>query len=477
MQSVQAGPPADSPALPEWRILAAGLCASLVGIGLARFAYTPLLPAIINAHWFPAATAAYLGAANLAGYLAGALLGVDIARRTGTITALRLMMLLASAAFFACAIPVSFLWFFLWRFVSGVSGGALMVLAATSILPFIRPSRRGLASGVIFMGVGLGVAASGTIVPLLLHTGLAQTWLGLGAVSLLLTLLVWTSWPQAQNESQTGNQAQNVSQTGNPAKSVTETRMAAPAAASSGDVSVAQKAEASEVGGANARAAHAQTQTGAGNLRGARGNDTSMEASSPPRWQASRSLPVLYALYGLNAVGLVAHMVFLVDYVARGLGWGVNTGSAFWVLYGLGAVAGPLACGAVADRIGYARTLRGSLLLQLLAVVVPIFTVNAVLLGLSSIVIGAFTPGIVPLVLGRLREMLPESPVRQRKAWSRATASFALMQAAAAYVMSFVFAMSGGQYTLLFVLAAAALTAALVISIFSLRHSVATPES
>ncbi len=467
MHSVQAGHSVDRPALPEWRILAAGLCASLVGIGLARFAYTPLLPAIINAHWFPAATAAYLGAANLAGYLAGALLGVDIARRTGTITALRLMMLLASAAFFACAIPVSFLWFFLWRFVSGVSGGALMVLAATSILPFIRPSRRGLASGVIFMGVGLGVAASGTLVPLLLHTGLAQTWLGLGAISLLLTLLVWTSWPQARNESQTGYQT----------NSLTETRPETQTATNSGGVSVLQKSEPSEVAGPNAQAALAQTQTKAGNLPGSTGNDSSVAASSPPRWQASRSLPVLYALYGLNAVGLVAHMVFLVDYVARGLGWGVNTGSAFWVLYGLGAVAGPLACGAVADRIGYARTLRGSLLLQLLAVVVPIFTVNAVLLGLSSIVIGAFTPGIVPLVLGRLREMLPESPVRQRKAWSRATASFALMQAAAAYAMSFVFAVSGGQYTLLFVLAAGALAAALVISIFSLRHSVATPES
>lgn len=466
MHSVQAGHSVDRPALPEWRILAAGLCASLVGIGLARFAYTPLLPAIINAHWFPAATAAYLGAANLAGYLAGALLGVDIARRTGTITALRLMMLLASAAFFACAIPVSFLWFFLWRFVSGVSGGALMVLAATSILPFIRPSRRGLASGVIFMGVGLGVAASGTLVPLLLHTGLAQTWLGLGAISLLLTLLVWTSWPQTQTESQTGYQA----------KPLTETRMEAQTSVSNGDVSVPKMAETPEVAGPDPRSARAQTQSEADNLAGARGNDLSRTASSPPRWQASRSLPVLYALYGLNAVGLVAHMVFLVDYVARGLGWGVNTGSAFWVLYGLGAVAGPLACGAVADRIGYARTLRGSLLLQLLAVMVPIFTVNAVLLGLSSIVIGAFTPGIVPLVLGRLREMLPESPVRQRKAWSRATASFALMQAAAAYAMSFVFAVSGGQYTLLFVLAAGALAAALVISIFSLRHSVATPE-
>src|SRR6478609_4761345 len=46
-----------------WRAISAGLCATLVGIGLARFAYTPLLPAIIDAHWFSASAATYLGAA------------------------------------------------------------------------------------------------------------------------------------------------------------------------------------------------------------------------------------------------------------------------------------------------------------------------------------------------------------------------------------------------------------------------------
>ena len=53
----------------------AGLCASLVAIGLARFAYTPLIPPLIQAHWFTSSQAVTLGAANFAGYLAGALLG------------------------------------------------------------------------------------------------------------------------------------------------------------------------------------------------------------------------------------------------------------------------------------------------------------------------------------------------------------------------------------------------------------------
>ena len=125
-----------------WRATLAGLSASLIGIGLARFAYTPLIPALIAAQWFAPSAAAYLGAANLAGYLAGALLARPLARRSGAVTALRANMVLAVAGFFACSAPVSFLWYFLWRFAVGIAGGVLMVLAAPTVLPHVPPARQ-----------------------------------------------------------------------------------------------------------------------------------------------------------------------------------------------------------------------------------------------------------------------------------------------------------------------------------------------
>jgi MFS family permease len=137
-------------------------CALLIGIGLARFAYSPLLPAIVGAHWFQPATAAYLGAANLVGYLAGALLGRPMSARVQVVSVLRASMALATVAFFACAFPLNFAWFFCWRFASGLAGGFLMVLATPTVLPSVSPSRRGLSGGAIFMGVGAGIVASGT---------------------------------------------------------------------------------------------------------------------------------------------------------------------------------------------------------------------------------------------------------------------------------------------------------------------------
>jgi MFS family permease len=178
-----------------WFATFAGLCGSLVGIGLARFAYTPLIPSLIEAHWFTAADTVTLGAANFAGYLAGALLGRSIAKAIGNRAALRISMLFATAAFFACAWPLSISWFFVWRFISGLTGGAIMVLVATTILPHIPMARRGFVSGMIFLGIGAGIAASGTLVPTLMQFGLRTTWIGLGLISLALTALSWFGWP------------------------------------------------------------------------------------------------------------------------------------------------------------------------------------------------------------------------------------------------------------------------------------------
>lgn len=70
-----------------------------------------------------------------------------------------------------------------------------MALAAPTVLAQVAPSRRGIVGGIVFTGVGLGIAASGLLVPLLLRLGLTATWCGLGLLSLALTAAAWGGWP------------------------------------------------------------------------------------------------------------------------------------------------------------------------------------------------------------------------------------------------------------------------------------------
>ena len=377
-----------------WLPIFAGLCASLVSIGLARFAYTPLIPSLIQAHWFSASDVVYLGAANLVGYLIGALIGHPLARRTSNKTALRLMMLAVTLAFFACGFPLSMSWFFGWRLLSGIAGGAIMVLVAGTVLPHVPATRRGLASGAIFLGIGLGIAGSGTIVPPLLSLGLQQTWFGLGLLALVLTAASWFGWPTA-------------------AHSVA----AAP-------------------------------------------SDTSSPAPTDP------SVYLLFAQYAFMAAGLVPAMVFLVDYVARGLNAGAHVGALIWVMYGLGAIVGPVSYGFLADQLGAKTGIRIVLIIQALAVGLLSISSSFAALALLAVILGSFPPGIVPLALARVHELIPNHH-QQQIAWSRATVSFATFQALSGFAYSALFNASGGHHALMFVIAAGAIVVALLLELAS----------
>jgi hypothetical protein len=90
-------------------------------------------------------------------------------------------------------------------------------------------------------------------------------------------------------------------------------------------------------------------------------------------------------------------------------------------------------------------------------------TANPIAIGAATVVLGLFTPGGVPLMLGRIHEILPHSHVAQRAAWSRLTTAFALFQALGGYGYSFLFTHSGEDYGIVFLLGAVAVLAAFLV--------------
>ncbi len=376
-----------------WWATVAAFSASLVGIGFARFAYTPLVPAIIEAGWFSAGAVAYLGAANLVGYLLGAVAARPLAARLSPTVILKAMMALTAVGILACAWPLSFAWFFFWRFASGFSGAVLMVLAAPIVLAHVPANRRGLASGVIFTGVGFGIAGSGTLVPLLLRGGVAEAWIGLGALSIFLAVVSWGGWPSVA-----------------PLKSV----------------------------------------------------------EPALRVRPGRRLLALYAEYTLQALGMVPFVIFLSDYVARGLGWGLDSGGYHWGLVGAGGLVGSVIAGYLADRIGFGPALKVAYFIQIPALAVPTFLPLPGLMAGAMLVVGICAPGTIALVLGRIRELLPGDPVGQQASWGMATLCFSVGQAACAYFYSFIYAQTG-NYPLIFGIGLGALVLCTLVHILANR--------
>jgi predicted MFS family arabinose efflux permease len=180
-----------------WTAMIAGCCATLAGIGLQRFAYGPLLPAMVQGGWLSAPGAGTLAAVNLGGYLVGALAAGAVGRRFGLVPALRGAMLVTAASFAVCAIPGGLAWLLPWRALAGFAGAVLMVLAGPAIQLAVPPERRGLAAGVMLAGVGSGILVGAALVPLILPAGIAAAWLALGLATLLISALTWQLWPDA----------------------------------------------------------------------------------------------------------------------------------------------------------------------------------------------------------------------------------------------------------------------------------------
>jgi predicted MFS family arabinose efflux permease len=181
-------------------------------------------------------------------------------------------------------------------------------------------------------------------------------------------------------------------------------------------------------------------------------------ASEPARRGVVLTAPLLLLMgsYSLDAIGFMPHAIFWVDFVARGLGRGVEAGGHQWILFGVGAALGPVLCGRLADRIGFPRALLAAFALKTGAVWLPLVATDWLGLGVSSLLVGALIPGIAALTSGCALELL--GPAAHAPAWRWLTIVFSLAAAAGGYLFAFVYAATG-SYLALFALGGAIIAA------------------
>lgn len=162
-----------------------------VALGLARFAYALLLPAMRADLGWTYANAGAMNTANAAGYLAGALIAAPVARRFGVKQTYLAGIVVTALGVGASGLTSQFPALMSLRVLAGLSG-ALAFVAGGSMTAAVSGSaaRAPLALGMYFAGGGLGVAMSALGVPLLLDTvGWRGGWLVLGGLALIATLI------------------------------------------------------------------------------------------------------------------------------------------------------------------------------------------------------------------------------------------------------------------------------------------------
>jgi MFS family permease len=183
---------------PLYRAAFSGLLAMLTSIGIARFGYSPLVPALVAAHWFSASAAFWLGASNLLGYLVGAAGMRSWRGAIHTKASIVGLMALTSFAVLASALNLGVAYAGFWRLLTGMTGGALMVLMGAAVVGRAPAADRGKAGGITFAGMGAGIMLSGLVIPRILPFGLPFTWVVLGGACAVATVIVALMMPVAR---------------------------------------------------------------------------------------------------------------------------------------------------------------------------------------------------------------------------------------------------------------------------------------
>lgn len=176
-------------------ILAMIALVTLSVLGLGRFGYSVVLPAMQESLQLSNTQAGELQSWNLLGYLVGALGAGMLAARFGSRIVIATALFVAALAMLLTGLAPGVEVARWTRALTGLGAGGAIVPALALTPAWFATHRRGTASGIAVSGTSLGLIISGPLVPWLIATngrdlGWRASWLAFGALALLIAIFV-----------------------------------------------------------------------------------------------------------------------------------------------------------------------------------------------------------------------------------------------------------------------------------------------
>lgn len=172
----------------------AGALAMSIGMGIGRFAYTPILPGMMDGLGLSASDAGMIASANYVGYLLGAVLaggGWGQGReRAMAFLGTGGTAILTAAMGLTDAMPA----FLMVRFLAGMASAFMMIFVSTIIFSQLaRTDQSGLQS-LHFGGVGMGITVSAVMTAAVFLAGMdwRMNWFAAAGISGIgFLIVVW----------------------------------------------------------------------------------------------------------------------------------------------------------------------------------------------------------------------------------------------------------------------------------------------
>jgi len=189
-----------------WVIVAIGFLIIFACIGLARYAYTMLLPSMQAGLGLPYDRMGYIGTGNFCGYLLSVVLAPRLIRRFRPRPVIAGSLLLITCSLFAISASHGFLIPLVLYFLVGMGTGFANIPTMALISHWFRSDQRGKAAGLMIGGNGAAIVLAGVLVPQLNRSfgadGWRAGWLLLAICALLVTCLA--AWLVRNHPSEMG---------------------------------------------------------------------------------------------------------------------------------------------------------------------------------------------------------------------------------------------------------------------------------
>jgi MFS family permease len=177
-----------------------GCIALGIAMGIGRFAFTPILPMMLEEAAVSVGEGGWLASANYLGYLLGALSAVTLPFRASTI--IRAGLLVIGIATFCMGSVHGLAPWLVLRALAGVGSAWVLVFASAWALGKLTAAGRSGLRGAVFAGVGAGMAVAGFVCVGLgqRSAGSRMAWQGLGVIALAGTVAIWSAFRTGHEE-------------------------------------------------------------------------------------------------------------------------------------------------------------------------------------------------------------------------------------------------------------------------------------
>ena len=140
----------------NFNILLAGILSITVGLGVARFAFTSLLPSMLD-DFLTLTNAGLYASVNFAGYLSGALFTMFIKDINKKVIYFRLGIIISLLTTMVLATTTNEIIWFVSRIIAGFGSGLVLVIGGAIVMEKINYENKTKAMGIHFSGIGIGI--------------------------------------------------------------------------------------------------------------------------------------------------------------------------------------------------------------------------------------------------------------------------------------------------------------------------------